>query len=51
MKDCVFHDGNSSYPLDRQNYLAEHITDELMDLSVPSSQSFKNQEDAKIHKK
>ncbi len=26
-------------PLDRQNYLAEHITDELMDLSVPSNQS------------
>ena len=23
-------------PLDRQSYLAEHITDELLDLSLPS---------------
>ena len=38
-------------PLDRQNYLAEHITDELMDLSVPSSQSLRIKKMQKFIKK
>ena len=38
-------------PLDRQTYLAEHITDELLDLSVPSPKSERIKKFQKILKK
>ena len=38
-------------PLDRQTYLLEHITDELLDLSVPSPKSERIKKFQKILKK